>query len=741
MASRSTAIQSGVGAPPIAVTNTQQPPSLGVGGGLQKEITAAIETVLTLKVTELKELCRSIQLPLTGRKNVLQDRITGFIKESMSVGHIDPWRPKAVALLVEKIKRQQDLPSYESLWQDLKSNKVSFSQEMALSNKQRVPGSTLNSNKLQSLNDIVPFEVSIFYNMIKLIPKSSYKLLKAPGRGIAPVRFLLPMADWKMLQNGKYKLYLFCYNLVNCTNKTSRKVHVEFPSPNEILFNGTKVPDNVRGLKNKPGTAKPADLTPYIRKPELINSLEVIYAYTKEEYFMACYIVESVAPEELVNNQVLKHPRISRQATIRYINSIMNGDDEDDLITTSSIMSLQCPISYTRMKYPAQSKRCEHLQCFDAVWFLHSQLQVPTWQCPVCSKRITVDDLRISDYVDDILKNSSEEVEQVELSADGSWKPILEEEPAPSEAQNGKGEGTGSLVKTEGGNQTKSIPLPATSNTNDNMVISLDSDGEESGTEPTEQYTPAANTDMESPHRLQDESDSDFDLPLSEYNGNSRNVQPTRPVDSRTSATPTPPLQDYTLSSESLLGLSTGPTVLPNATTGNSSSNSAAPPQPSTNLTTNRGNFASARLPEPGMNDNRAPYSSETRDMESVFSLPYIQIGPSLFGPFPAPEATPDNSTSSRHDNIPTSHQSAVPANTQGRPVSTRRPNSNVSPFIPRKQYPNILPRKRPTQLVDEGNLLGVSVSTPSPPILGRFDHPNGANNNNDSEVIDLTSD
>ncbi|CAI5174281.1 ANL_HP_G0129460.mRNA.1.CDS.1 [Saccharomyces cerevisiae] len=58
------------------------------------------------------------------------------------------------------------------------------------------------------------------------------------------------------------------------------------------------------------------------------------------------------------------------------------------LTTTSTIMSLQCPISYTRMKYPSKSINCKHLQCFDALWFLHSQLQIPTWQCPLPSRTL-----------------------------------------------------------------------------------------------------------------------------------------------------------------------------------------------------------------------------------------------------------------------------------------------------------------------------------------------------------------
>ena len=150
-------------------------------------------------------------------------------------------------------------------------------------------------------------------------------------------------------------------------------------------------------------------------------------------------------------------------------------------------MSLSCPISYTRMKYPAKSIRCQHLQCFDALWFLHSQLQIPTWQCPVCQVAITFDRLAICQYVDDILHSCGEEVEQVELFADGSWKPYVEEEEEGSDRRDRKKsgkipdvhkhcEGSGADTGDVGGSESV-------------VVISLDSDDEEEGEEDVHKYS------------------------------------------------------------------------------------------------------------------------------------------------------------------------------------------------------------------------------------------------------------
>ena len=61
------------------------------------------------------------------------------------------------------------------------------------------------------------------------------------------------------------------------------KVEIEFPYQLEVRINQDEVQANFRGLKNKPGTTRPVDITTMLRpKPGYDNHMVVTYALTKK---------------------------------------------------------------------------------------------------------------------------------------------------------------------------------------------------------------------------------------------------------------------------------------------------------------------------------------------------------------------------------------------------------------------------------------------------------------------------
>ncbi|CCD22574.1 SUMO ligase SIZ1 NDAI_0A04170 [Naumovozyma dairenensis CBS 421] len=390
---------------------------------VQLESQKVITKIELLKVKELKPLSKAVGLGVSFRKPQLQEALRKFILESQSP---DIWKPKTVSVLIDKIHSGEELPSYETLYSQLRHNIT----PIRGSSPSAVAVASSSPQSSYSEKPAVPplhFKESPFFKLKRLIPQTAQPVKKIGGRGIALAKFRLSPHDYELLsKTNKYKLYLFCAKVNELGSRGNE--FIEFPTHCEVRFNNVRVPDNVKGLKNKPGTTKPADLTPYIRNQNQENILQLIYAMTTSEYRIYCYVVELVPPEDLLQ-QVLAHPKIIRQATLYYLANELNEDNGDDLITTSIVMSLQCPISYTKMNYPAKSIICKHLQCFDALWFLHSQWQVPTWQCPICTIKIELKDLAICEFVEDILKNSGDEVEQVELAADGRWTAFDEEDP------------------------------------------------------------------------------------------------------------------------------------------------------------------------------------------------------------------------------------------------------------------------------------------------------------------------
>ena len=61
------------------------------------------------------------------------------------------------------------------------------------------------------------------------------------------------------------------------------KSDIAFPHQVELKANLDEVKANLRGLKNKPGTTRPADITNYIRKkPGYPNNIVMTYALTQK---------------------------------------------------------------------------------------------------------------------------------------------------------------------------------------------------------------------------------------------------------------------------------------------------------------------------------------------------------------------------------------------------------------------------------------------------------------------------
>ena len=58
---------------------------------------------------------------------------------------------------------------------------------------------------------------------------------------------------------------------------------IQFPHQVELKVNLDDVKANLRGLKNKPGSTRPADITDYLRKkPGYVNNVVMTYALTQK---------------------------------------------------------------------------------------------------------------------------------------------------------------------------------------------------------------------------------------------------------------------------------------------------------------------------------------------------------------------------------------------------------------------------------------------------------------------------
>jgi E3 SUMO-protein ligase PIAS1 len=72
--------------------------------------------------------------------------------------------------------------------------------------------------------------------------------------------------------------------MVFCSASNTGYSDISFPPQVDLKCNGEDVKANLRGLKNKPGSTRPADITQWLRRKSanLPNEVEIVWALTKQ---------------------------------------------------------------------------------------------------------------------------------------------------------------------------------------------------------------------------------------------------------------------------------------------------------------------------------------------------------------------------------------------------------------------------------------------------------------------------
>ncbi|TVY45204.1 E3 SUMO-protein ligase, partial [Lachnellula occidentalis] len=214
--------------------------------------------------------------------------------------------------------------------------------------------------------------------------------------------------------------------MVFCAAEDKPGQDIAFPHQSEVKVNGGDIKANLRGLKSKPGSTRPVDITKELRLnlPAYGNLVEMTYALTSKaggarpKFHLAIYVVKVVQVTELV--EVLNNgKRITEKAVLE---DMASKARDADIVATASVLSLKCPLSTLKIDLPCRSVSCRHNQCFDATSYLQLQEQGPTWLCPICNNSAPFDTLAVDEYVKSILKSTSRSVDQVTIQPDGKWE-------------------------------------------------------------------------------------------------------------------------------------------------------------------------------------------------------------------------------------------------------------------------------------------------------------------------------
>lgn len=393
----------------------------------EQEYMDSIACLKRMKVPQVKDVARALSLPLSGKKQDLIDRVSYLFEQSRFKR--ENTKELAIRTIILKVFNNDPVPNFVVLYNALQTGAFNYTdgtnattpiQIQSILTESNLRGNVNGGEQTSDKRFWLKFKESPFYKLKQMVHGGPQVAYASKMKAVCRYNFVLNEKETELLRHDKrLQLYLMC----GASNAPDKEALLQFPIPMELHVNGTHVKENVRGIKGKPGTARPANLSKYILPRPQRNKIELAYAGSNENFLLYLYIVLPITSDEIMK-RIESQPHIHKDSTIadikkEYYNEAEGADD--DIIVSTTTISLKCPLSYVRIRYPVKSMYCRHLQCFDGLSYLHLQEQVPTWTCPICSDKIDLSHLAVSDYYQEILNNTSKNIENVTINEDGSW--------------------------------------------------------------------------------------------------------------------------------------------------------------------------------------------------------------------------------------------------------------------------------------------------------------------------------
>ena len=245
-----------------------------------------IERTLKLLVNaDLREICRDEGLLVSGRKADLQQRILDRL--SRYVSHADY---SSLTMLKFRINNPQaslkgvsppafqSIPSNSSPYQAASGFSPNTNARFSSPAHGRLNGAT---NMARSILPPIKFKPSPFYDLRQCVSQCRLPY-SGDHRNTVTARIELALKDLESLRtHSSYRILLFCGELVS--GQSNAPVDIAFPVQIEIRVNDQEVKSNTKGVKNKAGSTKPVDITPFIKKQSgsPSNSISISYLAVK----------------------------------------------------------------------------------------------------------------------------------------------------------------------------------------------------------------------------------------------------------------------------------------------------------------------------------------------------------------------------------------------------------------------------------------------------------------------------
>ncbi|XP_031279864.1 E3 SUMO-protein ligase SIZ1-like isoform X1 [Pistacia vera] len=239
---------------------------------------------------------------------------------------------------------------------------------------------------------------------------------------IAETTFLLTQAHKDLLQKDGYDIQAWCILL---NDKVSFRM--QWPQFADLQVNGLQVRAVNRHGSQLLG-ANGRDDGPLVSLYHLLlYSIRLVKRRTVEQ-------VRNLIPKE-TDGELFEDALARVRRCIGGGMATGNEDSDSDLevIAESITVNLRCPMSGSRMRVAGRFKPCVHMGCFDLETFVELNQRSRKWQCPICLKNYSLEDIIIDPYfncITTMMQNCGEDITDIEVKPDGSWAVKTKGEPS-----------------------------------------------------------------------------------------------------------------------------------------------------------------------------------------------------------------------------------------------------------------------------------------------------------------------
>ncbi|WOL01918.1 E3 SUMO-protein ligase [Canna indica] len=426
------------------------------------------------RIKELKDVLTQLGLPKQGKKQDLVDRILAVLSDEQ-VPKLQGWGRRnsmgkeGVAKIIDDTYRKMQVPGATELASKSHSgsefNHVKPKEEIdsyKTEMKVRCPcGKSLNSESMIQCEDprcrvwqhiacvIIPEnEVpSHFYCEIcrinradpfwvpikQLLPPVKLSSCGITADGTTTVQsvdrtYQLLRQDKELTQRPDYDLQVWCLLL---NDKVPFRMH--WPQYSELHVNGVSV-----RVVTRPGSqllgANGRDDGPVISTCSMEGINKIVLSRCDARIF--CFGIR-IAKRRSVPQVLSLVPKEAegehfQDALIRVRRCIGgadtdNADSDSDIevVADSVTVNLRCPMSASRIRIAGRFKPCVHMGCFDLETFVELNRRSRKWQCPICLKNYSLENIVIDPYfnrITSLLQNCGEDVTEIDVKPDGSWR-------------------------------------------------------------------------------------------------------------------------------------------------------------------------------------------------------------------------------------------------------------------------------------------------------------------------------